>query len=325
MLNTIKQKVLVVGGGGYIGSQLVRLLLKKKYAVKVFDNFLFGRKGLEQIDSNDLEIIEGDICNTKDISHAVQGVDAVIMLTAIIGHRSKDISRLNLREINLLASSVVLDAAREHGAARFIFASSDSVYGVQKGVMYETRTPDPVSIYARLKLRMEERVLKAHSSEFTTTVLRVCNCHGYSPRMRFDLVPNALMRDALLAKHIIVEGGEQWRAFINVEDTARAFLSCLEAYPDIIGGEVYNVGDSQQNVQLNYLVNVISSIVPDCAVKFVYSEPDLTDYKVSFTKLEKAIQFSASKTLVESLTELKDAIVSQAIVNPYSSIYQNTL
>ena len=325
MIRDYEPSIVVFGGCGYIGSHLVRQLLALGYKVRAFDNFTFGRAGLEGLDSPNLQIISGDISNAKEVSYAIRGCEAVILLAAIIGHRRREINRLYLREVNLIASSMVLDAAKEHGINRFIFASSDSVYGEQHGVMYETSTPDPISIFARLKLRMEERVLKSQSSDFCPTVLRICNCHGYSPRMRFDLLPNGMVRDAILTKQLCVEGGEQWRAFINVEDAARVFVTVLEAYPDTVNGEIFNVGDSAQNLQFNQLINLVSSIVPNCSIRFIEAKPDLPDYRVSFSKLEKSLNFSPKISITESLQNLAHRLEKGEIPNPYSSIYHNTL
>lgn len=316
--------ITVFGGAGYIGSVLVQKLLKQGYRVRVFDCFLFGNDGIRNIQSPALEVIEGDICDTVQVSTAVNGADAVILLASVIGHRITDVQKKNIREINLLASSVVLDAAIEHGASRFLFASTDSVYGVQTGVMYETGTPEPVSLYSRLKLRMEERVIKAKQSGFYPTALRIATCHGFSPRMRFDLVANGLMRDAVVHHELTIEGGDRFRALVHVEDVADALIICLEAHENLVSGEVFNVGASNQNLPLKQIAHIVQSLVPHTKINFIEAEPDLIDYHLSCAKIEKVLDFQPKWSLEASLEQLRDMLFEGHFVDAYSLKYQST-
>jgi nucleoside-diphosphate-sugar epimerase len=316
--------VTLIGGGGYLGSVLTRQLLAKKYRVRVFDNFQWGRDGIAELKHEALEVIEGDICDIKALSRAISGSEVVVLLAAVVGRRSEEIARPFSREINLLASSVVLDAAIEHMADRFIFISTDSVYGVQTGVMYETGTPDPISLYCRLKLRMEEQVIKAKRRTFHPTALRVATCYGCSPRMRFDLVVNTFVRDALCRNEIIVQGGEQCRAFIHVEDAARVVASCVKAHVNLISGEIFNVGAPDQVLQLNQLANIVKTIIPDTAIRIEDGEPDLTDYHLSCSKVQKILDFTPRWTIAQGVEQIRDAIVEGRYPDPYAPKYHNT-
>lgn len=314
----------VFGGAGYIGSVLVRRLLSEGYRVRVVDNFLFGNDGLRDLSDPRLEVVEGDVCDTCAVSSAVKGADAVVLLAAIVGRREEEVRRSNIRDINLLASSVVLDAAVEHGASRFLFASTDSVYGLQSGVMYETGTPEPKSLFSRLKLRMEERVINARKSAFHPTALRIATCHGYSPRMRFDLVLNTLIRDAVYRKRIDVYGGEQWRALVHVEDVASAMVACMKAHVNLISGEIFNVGSHSQNVQIKHLAHLVKLAVPDTEVRFHEGEADLVDYHLSCSKIEKILDFAPRWTLEQSIEQLRDLLLEDRFADPYGVRYLNT-
>ncbi len=316
--------VVVFGGAGYIGSVLVRKLLERNYRVRIFDNFLFGNYGVRELSSPNLEIIDGDICDTVAVSIALNGADAVIFLAAVVGRRVKDIPLRNVREVNLLASSAALDAAIEHGASRFLFASTDSVYGVQSGVMYETGTPEPISLYSRLKLRMEERILRAEQPGFHPTALRIATCHGYSPRMRFDLVANGLIRDAVCLKEVTIEGGEQCRTLIHVDDVADAFIAVLEAHENLVSGELFNVGVTGSSVQLKQLVGMVKNLVPETKVNFLEGEPDLVDYFLSCKKIEKVLDFTPKWTIEAGLEQVRDLLLEGYFTDPYSAQYANT-
>lgn len=316
--------VAVVGGAGYIGAHVVRQLLEEGYRVRVFDNFHFGNQGVEGLDHPDLEIVEGDICDTLAVTAALKDAEAVILLAAIVGHRAEDIRYAHYRDINFLASNVVLDAAVEHGANRFIFASTDSVYGTQPGVYFETGTPEPVSLYSRLKLRMEERVMNSKRRDFHPTVLRVGTCYGYSPRMRFDLVVNGLVRDAMAKGIVTVRGGAQVRALIHVADAARAFVSCLKAHVNLVSGETFNVTAKNQVLPIQHLVNTLKTLRPNLEVQFVDSDPDLIDYSISSSKIEKILDFSPAFTVQMGMEDLIQHFESGEFKDPYSLLYQNT-
>ncbi len=316
--------VLVFGGAGYIGSCLVPHLLNEGYYVRVFDNFMFGSAGLSHLNSDRLEIIEADICDTRAVAAATEGANAVILLAALVGHRVADSHWVDTRNTNFLASTVVLDAAVEHGAERFIFASTNSVYGIQAGVMYETSIPEPVSLYSRLKLRMEERVIRTKRTGFHPSALRLATCHGFSPRMRFDLVANTMIRDAVCQKEITVESGEQWRAQIHVDDAARSFLACLKAHPNLVSGEIFNVGASDQNIQINQLANLVKTLVPDTKINILEMEPDLVDYRLSCSKIEKILDFKPVWSLEQSMQHLRDLLNENRFDDPYSLKYLNT-
>ena len=316
--------VTVFGGAGYIGSVLVPLLLNEGYRVRVFDNLLYGDHGIERLDSSRVELIRGDICDTFAVSNACRNAEAVILLAAIVGRRANDINRTTMRDINFLASSVVLDAAVEHGASRFLFASTDSVYGVQSGIIYETTTPEPVTLYSRLKLRMEERVTSRKARGFHPVALRIPTCYGYSPRMRFDLVANSMIRDAVCKKLVTVLGGEQWRALVHVEDAARAFVSCLRAHENLISGEVFNVAAKSQNLQIRDLAKLVLEVRPDSDVRFEDAEPDLLDYHLSCAKIEKILDFEAKHSIRDALIDLAGRLERQEFGDPYRLKYQNT-
>lgn len=323
-VDTIKPLIVVIGGAGYIGSWCVRELLTQGFRVRVFDNFLFGGEGLMGLSHIDLEIIRGDICDVNAVSSSIKGADCVIMLAALVGRRFEDIEHAPYRNVNFLATSVVLDAAIEHGVSRYVFASTDSVYGAQSGVMYETATPEPVSLYSRLKLRMEERVIRAKSRYFHPTALRIATCHGFSPRMRFDLVPNTLARDAFCKGSIKVQTRQSCRAFIHVHDVALAITACVKAHENLISGEIFNVGSNEQNATVEEIALAISAICPEAKLELNNDEPDLVDYRLSCSKIAKLLDFTPRWTIDRSLAHLLELLREERFPDPYSLRYQNT-
>ena len=314
--------VAIVGGGGYLGAVLLRMLLEQEYPVRVFDSFEFGYSGVENINSPLLKIVEGNICDTLAVSKFLDGADSVVLLASIIGHRCKEIERDNTREVNFLASSVVLDSAIEHGVKRFIFASSDSVYGRQEGIMYETSLPNPVSLFSRLKLRMEERIIKSKSRYFHPTALRIATCHGTSPCMRFDLLPNTLIRDAVTKHSITIDNSSLCRAFVHVQDAARVFMSCLTAHENLISGEVFNVVTDESLITVNQLANIASFLVPETHITVHETEPDLINYRLSSSKIKKVLDFTPQLTLEKSMEQVRDSLLEKQFEDSYNRKYQ---
>lgn len=319
------ERVLIFGGAGYIGCPTTELLLKKGYHVTVFDCLTYGDFGIRHLLNNpNLEVVSESICDITAVNAAVKKADAIILLSAIVGHRSKEVPIGTMRTVNLLASTVVLDAAIEHGVPRFIFGSTHAVYGNESGLYFETSMPSPVSLYARLKLRMEERVINAKKKgEFHPTALRIGTCHGVSGRMRFDLVINGLMRDAITKGEINLISGEQMRAFVHVRDVANAIYLTLSAHENLISGEVFNVGAHDQNLQINQVVNVLKQICPDVTINRIQGEPDLIGYRLSSKKIEKVLDFKDEVSIEQSMAEIKQAFEENLFPDCYSLRYNN--
>jgi len=321
----MREFVTVLGGAGYLGSLVVKQLLDEGYSVRVFDNFSRGREGLAALNNPSLEIIEGDLCDIKAVSKAIAGAESVILLAAIVGRRIDDLQPTFMREVNLLASSVALDASVEHGVSRFIFASTDSVYGVQSGIMYETGTPAPVSLYSRLKLRMEEQVIRAKRRDFHPTALRISTCYGLSPRMRFDLAINSLIRDAMIKRELIINAPEETRAFIHADDASRAVVLAMKAHVSLISGEVFNVGAEGQELTLNQLVNMVKQLVPGIFVEIRDEKAELTGYRLSCSKLGKILDFKPQWSVLKGMEQVRDAVARGDFPDPYDPRYTNTV
>lgn len=319
-----KQIVTVFGGAGYLGSHLVRQLIAEGYFVRLFDNFLYGAESVQDLEGESCEVIEADMCSVKAASEACVGADAVILLAAIAGRRTAESIRKTSRDINLLASSVVVDAAIEQGVERFIFSSSDNVYGNASGLVYETAIPEPDNIYARLKLRMEERIINAKKRDFHPCVLRIGSCYGLSPRMRFDMIANKLILDAHHKNEIHIESPEDRRAFIHVSDAAMAILACLKAHVNLISGEVFNTANSAENYSLREVASLLVKRRPELKVQFEDQESKLGSYKLSITKLEKLLDFKPSLSLESSIEELWDRLDENFLDDPYSLQHFNT-
>lgn len=302
------ERVLVVGGAGYLGACLVPQLLDRGYRVRVLDLFLFGRESLAAAAKHPrCELEVGDVRDITSVVRAMAGCDAVIDLAAIVGDPACEANRSLACEINRAATRMVADVARGYGARRFIFASTCSVYGAGDFLMDEHSRLAPLSTYAQTKIDSERILLEMAGPEFYPTVFRFGTLFGLSPRMRFDLVVNLLVMLAATQGKVKIFNGHQWRPFLHVTDAARAIITALEAAPAVVSGEIFNVGDDRLNAQLADVGLAVARLVPEVAVERVDNE-DARNYRVSFDKVRTRLGFTCLRELEEGMREVLAAI-----------------
>jgi nucleoside-diphosphate-sugar epimerase len=241
-------KVLVTGAGGYIGSVLVPMLLEVGHEVVAVDRFLFGREVLPQ-EAHGLTVVQEDVRRIH--TTILEGLDAVVDLAALSNDPAGELDPEKTWEINHRARVRLARMAKERGVRRYLLPSSCSVYGFQDGLLDESSPPNPLTTYAKANLQAEREVLPLADAHFVVVVIRQATVYGYSPRMRFDLAINGMVRGFFRNGKIpILRDGTQWRPFVHVRDTCRAILMLLDAPGDRVNAEVFNVGADEQNVQI---------------------------------------------------------------------------
>ncbi|HRJ86788.1 MAG TPA: NAD-dependent epimerase/dehydratase family protein, partial [Ignavibacteria bacterium] len=140
-------KVLVIGGAGYLGSVLCDRLLSEGYSVRILDSFIYGKRPVEKYAGNrNVEIIEGDIRNIETVNIAIRDSDSVILLAAVVGDPASKARPEQTVETNFLAAQVVASSAKLAGVSKFIYASTCSVYGVGSDILDEEAPLNPVSL-----------------------------------------------------------------------------------------------------------------------------------------------------------------------------------
>jgi nucleoside-diphosphate-sugar epimerase len=312
-----------VGGAGYIGSILVRKLLQRKYRVRVLDNLIYGDSAIRDVLGHPrLEFQKGDCRNIKDVVKAMAGVRSVVHLAAIVGDPACDQDHQTAREINYAATRMMIEVAKGEKVGRFVFASSCSVYGASDEVMTEISEPCPISLYAATKVDSEEALLAAESETFHPTILRFATIFGLSPRPRFDLVVNLLTAKARQEGLITIFNGEQWRPFLHVHDAAEAIARVLGAPVELVGGEIYNIGDQRLNYTLTNISELIRTVFPRTRVEHI-ENTDRRSYRVSFDKVHSQLGFECSRDVKAGILELKQAFDEGAIVDYKHPLYSN--
>ncbi len=323
-----KKKVLVTGAAGYIGSILVRLLLNKGYEVIAYDNLRFGGESLVELFNNkNFRFIKADVRDTEKIKEAINGIDYVVHLAAIVGDPACAKEPELAKEINLEATENIYKVSEEYGVKRFVFASTCSNYGKMKdseGYVDETSPLRPVSLYAETKVQVELFLLNQPKTNICKPViLRFSTVYGVSPRMRFDLTVNEFTRDLTLGKELIIYGEQFWRPYCHVQDLARSVVLALESPEEKVAFEVFNVGDTNENYQKRMIVEEIKKVVPDAKIKYVQKDEDPRDYRVSFEKIKKQLGFKITMTVPEGIRQIKEVVEKGIISNPYDSKYKN--
>lgn len=321
------RSILIVGGAGYLGSVLCRKLLERGYRVKVLDNLMYGDEGIKDLYENDnFEFIKGDIRDIQTVMDSIKGVDAVIHLAAIVGDPASTINPEETIEINYLGTKMLAEVCKYNQINRFIFASTCSVYGSSHDpdeFLNEDSPPNPVSLYAEMKLKSEEGLMDLIDENFSPTIFRMATLYGLSPRMRFDLVINLLTAKAAIDKKITIFGGEQWRPFLHVEDAAEAYIRCLEAPIDKIRGEIFNVGSNEQNYTINEIGEMIKKFIPEAQIIREEKNKDRRNYKVSFDKIEKILGFKPKYGVEDGIKQIYASIKEGKFKNYTDPKYSN--
>ena len=269
-------KILITGGGGYVGTELVKSLLKKNIKIKVVDIFWFPNK-LKK--NKNLEIIKKDILKIEEKDF--KEIDTIIHLASIANDPASNLDPKLTWEISCLGTMRLCELAKKNKVKKFIYASSGSVYGIKKeSSVHEDLDLVPISDYNKTKM-IAERVLLSYKKYFNYFIIRPGTVFGYSDRMRLDLMINTLVFQALTKKKINVFGGNQTRPFIHIKD----MISVYEHFLFKKNKEgVYNA--SYGNLSAINSAKQICIKIPKTKITIKKSN-DPRSYKLNSNKLKK--------------------------------------
>ena len=320
-------KVLVTGGAGYLGSVLALRLIQEGQDVRVIDSLMHGGAALLPMMGHPrFEFVAGDVRDASLVCDMVNGVDAVVHLAAIVGDPACSRSPELARAVNVDASASILAEAERAGVQRFIFASTCSNYGRMADTsVLATEDHDlrPLSLYAESKVEMERRLLALASPTMETTVLRFATLFGLSPRMRFDLTVNEFVMEMLVHRRLVIYGEHFWRPYVHVREAARAIAAVLAAPREMVAGQVFNVGHTDENYCKLDLVGIIRGHVGDVAVEFVSVAEDPRDYKVSFERIRSGLGFVPTIRVPDGVREIASALSAGVFDDLSHSRYAN--
>lgn len=270
------KKILILGGGGYVGSHLSNYLIDKGFLVTVYDNFWFGNKLKKR---KNLKLIKGDIRNLKNFSF--KNYYALIHLANIANDPSVELNPSLSWDVNVFASYEIIKKAINQNVKKFIYASSGSVYGIKKEkLVTEDLDLKPLSVYNRTKM-IAERIFLSFSDQIKIYSVRPATVCGVSPRMRLDVTVNLLTFKALKYGEMTLFGGDQIRPNININDMSRVYEFFLEKN---VKPGFYNAGF--ENLSIKQIAERIQSRIPSkIKIKKVFDE---RSYRQCSDKLHEA-------------------------------------
>lgn len=318
-------KILVTGGAGYVGSMLVSRLLFIGYRVRSLDIYFFGYRSLSHIRGHlRFEEIKGDLRDKLVLSKAIIGADVIIHLACISNDPSFDIDPSFGKSINYDAFFAFLSALKGANIKLIIYASSSSVYGIKYSTaINEKCNPEPLTDYSRFKFYCEKLLLSYPDDCLDVVIVRSATVCGYSPRMRFDIVPNLFINQVYTYGELLVYGGNQLRPFIDIDDIVDLYIYLLETPVSHISKLIFNAGFD--NFSILSLAKTIKDLTLHSYINihFTYTS-DNRSYHISSKKLTSLLNWSTTKTLAQAIINLMNRYDKSIFVNTdKDNIYYN--
>ena len=283
--------VLVVGGAGYVGCEVIKYFLKKKIKVTCIDNLLYGQKFY--LKHKLLNFIKIDISKKKDLNKINKYYNTVVVLAGLVGDPiTKKYKKLS-KKVNDLAIEKLIDHLNKNKICKkLFFISTCSNYGlVKKNIKIKETAPlKPLSSYARSKVKIEGKILNKKNYSFSTTIFRFATAFGLSERMRYDLTINQFVLEMFVNKSVEIYDHKTWRPYCHLKDFARLIFKSYKAEPKLIDKQVFNAGSTKNNYNKIQIANAIKKYI-DGKIIIVKQSKDKRNYKVDFTKVEKVLNF----------------------------------
>ena len=288
------RKILVTGGAGYVGTVVIPMFLERGHEVVILDNFIHFAT------HPNVRIINGDVRKREDLQAALEGVDDVIHLAAIVGFPACAADENAAVSINYESTLLLLELMRPE--QHLIYASTGSCYGRAETFCDENTPINPLTVYARTKADSERAILESSHAD-SSVILRFATVFGASPRLRFDLIVNDFTYKAVNDRIIVLYEGHFKRTFLHVHDAATCYLTVLENF-DAMKGRVFNVGDEKLNhTKRDVAVAIQEQLDFELYETDVGTDLDARNYHVSFERIQE-FGFRSTVTLAEGIKEL---------------------
>jgi nucleoside-diphosphate-sugar epimerase len=307
------RRVLLVGGGGYIGTPIATELMLQGFHVRNLDLFLYNtQSSVTALLTNPLyELVVCDLGNSQDIQRALVGVTDVVVLGGLVGDPITKAYPDESHAINEVAIRRCLDALNGRGLDKVIFVSTCSNYGLMKDdkLADETTPLQPLSLYAKAKVAAEQHLLGMKGkADFCGVILRFATAFGVASRMRFDLTVNEFTRELFVGNELVIYDSQTWRSYCHVRDFARLIVRVLLFPAEQIAYEVFNAGGDGNNHTKQSIVDIVLSKLPKGKISYKELGTDPRNYRVDFRKLRENLYFELAYDVPYGVTELIGAL-----------------
>ena len=292
-----KLKILVIGGGGYIGSKLIMELINNEFNVRCFDRFS-SSETLSKLNKN-IEIVIGDIRSIE--SKNFFEINTVIDLAALT--KDLDGKEKEIIEINKNARKKIIEISKLNGVSHYIRISSSNVYAGNKSENTEKVIPNPQTLYAKINLELDNHAISLNNKKFTVTVLRLASIFGDSLRMRWDQSINNMVKELCNNGKIEVRSKNSQRPFLHIDDVIRAIILVIESKENA-AGEIFNVGSNDLNYSIGKIAKEITNIAKKENSLIVSDEKDKNSFIMNCDKINKKLGFKKNNDLKFGIKEL---------------------
>jgi nucleoside-diphosphate-sugar epimerase len=291
-------KILIAGGAGYVGSSLVPVLIERGYDVDIVDLLWFGRHLPDNVNVLQKNLFD---CTEED----VEQYDQVVFLAGLSNDPMAKFDPSINFVFNAALPSYFAFISKNAGVRRFIYASSCSVYGYTVEQLYDEQSPVTCGYpYGISKLQGERGVLQLGDENFSVIALRKGTVCGFSPRMRMDLLVNAMFKTAMTEGRVIIHNPSIWRPVLDIRDGAMAYLRAIQADYSLSG--VYNIASG------NYTVGQVGDIVKQEVERLKQKKVDIIindiedfrNYKVTFEKAKTYLGFQPQHAVMDMVHDL---------------------
>jgi nucleoside-diphosphate-sugar epimerase len=301
-------KILLTGHKGYIGAVAGPLLRSAGHDVVGLDADLFAGCGFGEA-APEIPEVRKDI---RDLTKAdLEGFEAVVHLAALSNDPLGNLNVTLTYDINHGASVRLAQLAKAAGVKRFVFSSSCSTYGAAGDAFHDETTPlNPVTAYGESKVLVERDIAALADEQFSPTYMRNATAYGVSPRLRLDIVLNDLVACAYTTGRVYIKSdGSPWRPIVHIRDIIAAIVVVLEAPPEVIHNQTFNVGQTTENYRICELAAIVADTVPGSRVEYAPDGgPDKRCYRINCDKITRMLPgFRPQWTARRGAQELCDA------------------
>ena len=318
------KNILVIGGAGYAGSEIVKSLIENNFNVTVFDRLMYENCFiLHKSSKSNYNFIYGNTLELDKLEIALASIDCVIHLAEIVGDPATSINKNFTVENNYTSTENIIKCCIKMKIKKYIYFSSCSVYGHSPNYVSEESSLNPLSLYARCKIASENAIENlSQFNDIDIVIFRLATLHGRSFRQRFDLVVNKLIIESLSKNEISIDGGDQWRPFLSLKDLSKVTEFFINANL-LKRFNIYNIGSDSENYTINDIAKILKNNFKSLKVNYLNNISDQRDYKVNFDKLKNEINFDLKNNIHDTIKDLKTSFDQKIFYDHEHKKYSN--